>query len=213
MREIFRLSMQRKKIAAGGELAKLAAPKAAQFAYNLLRVGPRVILRSAFELLRANIITRLLSAIVLISFDTVNLYRRRISFKQYVINLVLALLLLLGGTAGWVLGNDFIGAVLENVVLALMAGIVGAGLFSGVLGYAWERLIGKFVKSDSQDMLDVISAEFATMAEKHKLSDQQIEEIKAVLVIDSRLIREMFTQKDRVSYARELLMRAYNEAK
>jgi len=205
--------MQRKKIAAGGELAKLAAPKAAQFAYNLLRVGPRVILRSAFELLRANIITRLLSAIVLISFDTVNLYRRRISFKQYVINLVLALLLLLGGTAGWVLGNDFIGAVLENVVLALMAGIVGAGLFSGVLGYAWERLIGKFVKSDSQDMLDVISAEFATMAEKHKLSDQQIEEIKAVLVIDSRLIREMFTQKDRVSYARELLMRAYNEAK
>lgn len=194
------------KLGSPSDIARIAAPKAAQVLYNMLRVGPRVILRSAFELLRANTITRILSAIVLISFDTVSLFRKRISFKQYIINLGLALLLMVGGTAGWVLGNDLIGAVLlENVVLGIIAGMAGAGVFGGLMAYAWERGIKLFIQDDTADMMEICNGQFADMVQECKLNEAEITELKEQINITQSTIREMYVQKDRKAYAREII--------
>ena len=207
MKDIYRLSVQKKaKLANPGDIARLAAPKAAQVLYNILSMGPRVILRSAFELLRANMVTRILSAVILISFDTFSLLRGRISWKQYVINLVLALLLLVGGTAGWVIGNDVIGAVLlENMVLGIIAGVVGAGLVGGLLGAAWEYGVKLFLSDDSEDMLEICTCVFAELCEKCSLNTSETTEAKLLLHLDARLMSEMFSQKDRDAFARRLI--------
>ena len=205
---------KKSKIGSPGDLARVAAPKAAQVLYNTLRVGPRVILRSAFELLRANTITRILSAIVLISFDTVSLFRKGISLKQYVINLGLALLLMVGGTAGWVLGNDVIGAVLlENVVLGIAAGMTGAGIFGGLTAYAWERGIKLFIQDDTADMMDICNKVFAKMLEEYKLKEAEAVKLIEDIVITPNNIKEMYRQKDREAYARKIIEPYMNELK
>ena len=203
----FNLCLKKKsKVASTSDLARIVAPKAVQFIYNFISIGPRVILRSAFQLLRANIVTRVLSALVLIAFDTVSLIRKRISLKQYIINLVLAAMLLIGGTAGWMLGHEVVAFVLlENVVIGFIAGLAGAGVLGAGLAMGWERLVSIFVKDDTQDMLDICSRVFCDMAKEYQLNDEEIERIKEHIEIDAQVLSNMFAQKDREGFARELI--------
>jgi len=64
-----------------GNLVKLIFPKVATMALNFVRIGPRVILRSAFQLLRTNIWTRLISTILLVFFDVYSFCKGRICRK------------------------------------------------------------------------------------------------------------------------------------
>jgi len=205
--ENLRLSLRKKsKISNPQDIAKIAAPKTAQILYNALRVGPRVILRSAFELLRANLITRILSAVVLLSIDTISLVRGRISFKQYLIDVTLALMLLVGGTAGWMLGSHLIGfVILEGVVISMLAGLIGAGVLGAVLGAVVEKVIGLFVKDDNCDMLDILSRTFAKLVFENKLSDEETEAAKDLIFIDNKTIRDLFSSQNRPEFAMELI--------
>lgn len=204
--ETFTLTLDKKaKISSKGDLAKLVAPKAVQILYNILSIGPRVVLRSAFQILRANTITRILSAVVLISIDTVSLIRKRISLKQYIINLILAIMLLVGGTAGWILGNEAVSILIENVILSFMAGLAGAGILGGVLAKGWEKISKKFATSDTEDMLNICSRVFADLGEEYTLSEEEVLEVKSMLKLKSKNLSEMFAQKDRPAYARSLL--------
>ena len=70
-------------------LLKLIFPKVATMVMNFVRIGPRVILRSAFQILRTNIWTRLVSTVLLLFFDVYNFLKGRISRKQLFIDLIL----------------------------------------------------------------------------------------------------------------------------
>ena len=196
----------KKKIGSGSELAKLAAPKGAQILYNALRVGPRLILRSAFELLRANMVTRVLSVVVLLAIDKFSLIRGRISVKQFVINVVLALMLLVGGTAGWMLGSFLVlSLVLESLVLSVIAGIVGAGALSALLTVVVNRVIHLFVTDDTEDMLCIYSNTFATLAQEHLLDTQEIGNAKESLAMCKQLVQDIFVEEDKLAFARTIV--------
>ena len=210
-----KLTIQKKskisKISSGSDLARVVAPKAIQMLYNFLSIGPRVILRSAFQLLRANTITRVLSAVVLVSIDTVSLIRHRISLKQYIINLILAIMLLIGGTAGWMIGNEAVGILIENIVLGFVVGLVGAGLFGGALAHGWELLVKKFVTDDTEDMLNICNQVFADMAAEYNLNDEEVTTVKNTVKIDAQTLLEMFTSSNRAEFARNLLAPSISE--
>jgi len=200
------------KITSINDLAKVAAPKGAQVLYNALRVGPRVILRSAFELLRANTITRVLSAVVLLSIDTIALARGRISKKQYVINLVLAIMLLVGGTAGWVLGSHIVSLMLESMIIGLIAGLAGAGAIGALFAFGWEKFIKLVIKDDSDDMLDICNETFAKLAQERRMTLEEIDAAKEKIVITSAVLRRMFIQKNRAKFALNLIQPALSAA-
>jgi hypothetical protein len=194
---------KKKKIGSLGDIAKIAAPKTASIVYNALRVGPRLILRSAFELLRANIITRVLSAIVLLSIDTVSFVKKRISLKQYLIDVTLALMLVVGGTLGWSLGSHLWGyVVLENVLLGLLAGMVGAGVLGAVLGAVANRVIGLFVQDDNADMLVICNKVYDNLVDDYGLSESEVEAVSDRVYICDKMLKDMFCQKDRDGFAR-----------
>ena len=199
---------KRSKLGSTGEIIKLAAPKTVQILYNALRIGPRLILRSAFELLRANTITRLLSALILISFDTINLLRKRISKKQYVINVVLAFMMLVGGTAGWLFGKEIIGVVVESAALAIIFGLVGAGIFGTALGMVWDRIIHRFWRNDSDEMLEILNQEFLLLCYKNGLSQQEAEitKLKVEAFLKEQFLKDMFIQENREAYAQSALL-------
>jgi len=200
------LTIYKTKNAATPDLVRMAAPKVAQFLYNILRVGPRVILRSAFELLRANTVTRVLSALVLLSIDTVSLARGRISWKQYIINIALAVLLLVGGTAGWVLGSyaaSFI--LLENMVIGIIAGLIGAGIVGAGLGVVGEKIVKSFVKDDEAEMLAICNRIFESCINARSLTDQEAREAAEKIKITPQFLSQMFVEEDREGVARQLI--------
>jgi len=201
------LRKNKKGLLGGKGLAKLIIPKLATMAMNLVAIGPRVILRSAFQLLRTNIWTRLISTLVLISFDLYNFARKKISFKQLVINLILSVSLLAGGTIGWMFGtNSVLAVVAENTVLWIIAGIAGAGIVSAVFDAVCRRLLKRFLKSDVDNMLEFINNEFELMAKEKGLSDEQVDEIAKHIQIDDKICIKCFSRADKKKYIRETLI-------
>ena len=209
-----RLELQRnkKRLLGGKGLVKLIIPKLATMAMNLVAIGPRVILRSAFQLLRTNIWTRLISTLVLVSFDLYNFAKKMISFKQLVINLVLSFSLLVGGTVGWMFGtNSVLAIVAENTVLWIIAGIAGAGIVSAVFDVVCRRLLNRFLKSDVEDMLEFINNEFELMVKDKGLSDEQIDELVKRIQIDDKICIKCYSKADKKKYVRELLTPYFGE--
>ena len=200
------LVIQKKKIGSANDIARLAAPKTAQMLYNAMRVGPRLILRSAFELLRANMVTRVISVVVLLTIDKFSLLKGRISVKQFAINVTLALMLLVGGTAGWVLGSHVLSLVVESLVLGIIAGLVGAGILSAGLSFVVNRIIHLFTTDDTEDMLDIYSRCFRALAEEHRLNNDEISEAVEKIGMSREMVREIFCEKtDRMAYAHAVL--------
>jgi len=203
----YQLTMRKQsKLSSKEDIAKLAAPKLAQVLFNVLHVGPRIILRSAYMILRANIITRIISAAVLMIFDTISFVRKRISLRQYFINITLALSLLFGGTAGWYAGEYFAAWVMiENVVLGFVVAIIGAGLFGWAAGFLAEKVINRFFKDDSHDMLVICNQVFCELAQKYQLSPEQAEKAVGDILINKTVVRQMYSSLDKAAFAHELI--------
>ena len=202
---LLKLCIRKKQISSANDIARLAAPKTAQVVYNAMRVGPRLILRSAFELLRANMVTRVISVVVLLAIDKFSLIRGRISVKQFVINVTLALMLLVGGTAGWLLGGRALSLVVESLVLGIIAGIIGAGVLSAALSWLVNKIIHLFVKDDTDDMLAIYSQVFEALAKQHMLNDYEIDEITERIGMSRQMVKDIFVQEDRFAFARGII--------
>ena len=205
---------KKSKIANTQDLIKIAAPKSVQFLYNLISIGPRVIMRSVFQLLRANTITRILSCVVLLSIDTVSLVRKRISLKQYLINVSLALMLLIGGTAGWVFGGYLIGMTLiENAAIGIIAALIGAGVFGGMFGIIGERIISLFIKGDTEEMLEIFNYEFYKEVTANRLEESEISIVRDSIELTPEVASEMFAREDKRDFAKSIICPAIEKLK
>ena len=190
----------------GGNFAKLILPKIATMFINLVSIGPRVILRSAFQILRTNIWTRLISTLIIVLFDFYNFFRKKISKRQLVINLILSASLLIGGSAGWIFGTYSVAAIVaENTVIWIIAGIIGAGVFSSVFDTICRKVLGKFIKSDVDAMLDVINSEFESMVAESSLDEEEANAVAEKIHIDEKVCVNCFCKADKRKYAREFL--------
>jgi len=203
--DALKLAIRKKKSVNANDIARLAAPKTAQMLYNALQVGPRLILRSAFQLLRANMVTRVISVAVLLIIDKFSLIRGRISIKQFVINVTLALMLLVGGTAGWMLGSHVLSLIMESLILGILAGLIGAGVLSAVLSWIVNQVIHLFFTDDTEDMLDIYSQVFAAMAENYRLNNEEIEAVQDNIAMCKQLVRDLFVAENKLGFAGEAL--------
>ena len=190
-----------------GNLAKLVLPKLATMVINLISIGPRVILRSAFQILRTNIWTRLISTVFLVSFDIYNFARKKISKKQLTINLILSGALLISGSAGWVFGTSSVSAVVaENTVIWIIAGLAGAGILSSVFDALCRKILGRFLKSDVEDIVDMINEEFECMIAEHDFDDDKADAVACMIQIDDKICLNCFCKQDKKKYVREILL-------
>ena len=197
---------KKSKIANAQDMVKIAAPKTVQFLYNFITIGPRVIMRSVFQLLRANTITRILSCVVLLSIDTVSLVRKRISLKQYLINVSLAFMLLVGGTAGWVFGGYLIGMTLiENAAIGILAALIGAGALGAGLAYIWEKILSLFIKGDTEEMLEIFNHEFYNEVTANSLEEDEIAIARDSIELTPEVTSEMFVCEDKRDFAKSII--------
>jgi len=187
-------------------LAKKVIPRLVTIAMNLIALGPRVILRGAFQLFRSNIWARLISTLIFVSFDLYCFFRKKISTKQLIINLILSATLLTGGMTGWRLGTYSVFAIAaENTLLWIIAGLAGAGVISGLLDSICRKVLRLFLKSDVEDMLDFFNAEFELMAGERNLSEEQMDKLVECIKISDKVCVDCFSKADKKRYARNVL--------
>jgi hypothetical protein len=148
----------------------------------------------------------LLSALVLISVDIYSFAKKKISKKQLFINLTLSVALLISGTTGWAIGYNNIGRVVaDNAILWIITGLIGAGIFSSVTDAIGKRILGKFLKTDVEDMVDLFNEEFELMACEYELDEDKINSVAKEVHLNKRTCIDCYSKKDKKKYAREKL--------
>ena len=193
-------------------LIKLIFPKITTALINFIHIGPRVILRSAFQILRTNIFTRLISTLVLVSFDLYYYFRKKISTKQLIINLCLSATLLIGGTLGWHVGtSSVLTIVAENTLLWIVAGVAGAGIISSALDAGCRKIINLFVHTDVDAMLHLINHEFEEMVDEHGLTDEEATSLGKKIHITEKICLKCFCHREKKKYLRTLLKPYFSE--
>ncbi|MDR2702966.1 MAG: hypothetical protein LBB58_01300 [Cellulomonadaceae bacterium] len=137
------------KIASKG-IAKLVLPKASKILTNVIQLGPRVVLRSATQLLRVNPVTRIASVSSLTIVDIYLLAKKRISRQQFYINLAYSLTMFLGSTIGWYAGSQLAAQLALDAILAF--GISALFLLAGnsLADKLTRSLVSRYAVTDCQ---------------------------------------------------------------
>ena len=203
------LRTKKSKVGNKEDLAKITASKIAPMFYNIVILGPRIILRGVFNLMRANIITRLISVVVLLVFDIHSLSKKKISKNQFIINVMLAFSLLIGGTIGWTGGQQVVNIVIESVALAIIGGVIGAGILGALFGWLVEKIIGKFIKSDFQEMLEIYNTEFVKLCKEYKINRVELSKLLEEITIQPYDLRILFIRKNKERYAYNYLKKYF----
>jgi hypothetical protein len=136
---------------------RLIMPKIVKIFLNTVSMGPRMLIRSAVSLLRANLVTRIISSASLLVLDIVDLKRGRISKPQFVRNVLMSMMLVVSGTFGWYIGAawfvlEFLGAGVAEII----GGLIGTGIMVGVFGKVFDWVGDKFHTSDQVKMKNLI---------------------------------------------------------
>ena len=207
------LRAKKSKIGNTEELAKITASKIAPMFYNIIQLGPRMILRGVFNLMRANIITRLISVVVLLVFDIYNFSKNKISKNQFIINVLLAFSLLVGGTIGWTGGQHAVNIVVENVALAIIGGVVGAGILGALFGGIVEKVISKFIKSDFVEMLEIYNKEFVNLCKEYNINRFELSNLLEQITVTPYDLKTLFLRENREIYAYNYLEKYFVNVK
>ena len=187
-------------------------PKVGAIIINLIKLGPRVALRSTMQLLRVNIYTRIITSFLVLIFDFYNYMTKKISKKQLAINSTLSLTLLVGGTVGWYSGEFLMrGIILENTILWFAACFVASGL-AGV--YA-EKLISTIIYSrtvsDMKLMLSHFNNSYDKIIQEQNIPPEQAQTLCASIQITEKDCLNTYKSVDKEEYTYNLLKRKLEE--
>ncbi|MCL2285644.1 MAG: hypothetical protein FWC32_04685 [Firmicutes bacterium] len=187
-----------KKLIAGSDSAvKLVAPKVVTAGVNVMRMGPRIILRSTVELLRMNLFTRILSCITILIFDIYDISRKRISKTQFTVNVILSIILVVTGTVGWNFGGRWLIFEVMGGIADVIGGMIGAGITVLLSSVAFGKACNKLIESDAQKMWKIINPHIDKLPEEERFSIRDS--------ITGSCLKKMFACKDREAFADDLV--------
>lgn len=190
-------------------------PKAAAWIANGLRSGNAIYGAAAMnhvsKLLRGNIVTGVVTTLVISSVDFVRMFQGRCSGAQLFKNVASTASGVAGGTGGWMAGAAG-GAALGSIIPVI--GTTAGGIIGGLLGAfaggtaanaGANAILDKFIEDDAKEMLDVVEKMFGELAFNYLLSEEEaesiIDEFKSEDVPD--FLRNMYAAKYRKAFARD----------
>lgn len=172
-------------------LAKLVLPKVSKIITNVVQLGPRVVLRSATQLLRVNPLTRIISVSSLTLVDVYLLVRQRISAHQFLINLVYSLTMFAGSTVGWYTGNRIASQLALDVVLAFLVSLMFLLVGNTVADRLTRAAVSRIAETDCQKGLREINEYCPDDLHIEVTKDQCIEVFRQTGEAKRRCVREI----------------------
>ena len=198
-------------------IVNLMGPKAAAVFVNAFRTGGNIYgaaaMRSAAKLLRSNAITAAVSLVILTVPDVIEIFRGRISAKQLMKNVAQTGGGIAGGLGGWY-GGAALGSMIFPGVGTVVGGIIGSVGGGFIVQMVTGKVADLFAEDDADEMIDIISLEFESMAEEYLLNEEEVGKVieKLNQSIDTNKLKDMFSSSNREVYAREVILRPiFNE--
>lgn len=189
-------------------------PKAAAWIANGLRSGNSIYGAAAMnhvsKLLRGNIVTGIVTTIVISSADFVRMFQGRCSGAQLFKTVASTASGVAGGTGGWMAGAAG-GAVIGSAIPLVgttIGGVVGGllGAFAGgaAANATASAILDEFIEDDAQEMLKIVETIFGELAFDYLLNNEEaefvIDKFKSKDVPD--FLRDMYASSDREAFVR-----------
>ena len=190
---------------AGDKVASLLGNSAKKALVDALGDGSQVITKGAVsKILQSHFVVSGMSIIIFSLPDIVELCLNRISQKQMLINLTT----IIGGTAGATLG------MIAGSSIGAPLGLVIGGVAGGILGqYSANTLLSTFLKSDSEEMYEIITEQFTSVSGEYISNNDELDEVSIHLseVLSTKVLKDMYESKDRNLFAREMIVGIFDE--
>ena len=201
------------------KIVQALGPKASAVLVNAFRSGKNIYgaaaMSSAQKMLSTNLVTGAVSVIVLSSCDLINIFRGRISAKQFAKNLINTTGSVASGTGGFIAGAE-VGALIGTSIPIPIVGTITGATVGGVIGAVGGSLVGgmltsmvsdKFIEDDAERMIKIIEEEFYQIADDYILNQKEAESVVDGLAkeITSSKLKDMFKSKDKNRFAQDLL--------
>jgi len=165
------------------------------------------------KLLRGNIVTGVITTVVLSSADAYRFFKDEVSGAQLFKNVAVTAASVAGGTAGW-MGGAAGGAVIGSAVPVI--GTFAGGIIGGILGsfaggtasnMATKAAMDCFIKEDAEEMLEIVNDTFGQLAPDYLLNEDEANMVVADLVaLDMAVkMREMYASGNRSHFSINLL--------
>jgi hypothetical protein len=191
--------------------------KAAAWLANGLRSGTKIYGAAAMnhvsKLLRGNIVTGVVTTLVLSSVDFVRLFNGKVSGAQVFKNVTTTAMSVAGGTGGW-MGGAAAGAAIGSAIPII--GTAAGGIIGGILGSlaggtaasaVASTVLDQFIEDDAQAMLRKIEHIFGQLAEEYLLSEAEAKRV--ITEFQQRdlpdTLRTMYASTDQHEFARSIL--------
>ena len=185
---------------------KMLSPKAYSAIANAFRSGNPIhgaaAIQSTAKLIRGNVIVSAITFAAISGYNTVDMFRGRISGKQLFKNMASSGAGIAGG-AGGMIGGAALGSMIVPGVGTVVGGIIGSFAAGGAAGLAVDAAVGLFVEDDAVEMTSILEKRFGLLAEEHLLNKDEAEKAVDMLAsaIDGGTLKKMHASKDREAFA------------
>lgn len=170
--------------------------------------------KQAARLLRSEVLVAVVTTIVFSVPDAVDMFRGRISKKQFVKNFAITATTVAAGTVGYGAGA-IVSSLLVPGVGTIPAGIVGSILFGTIGGVAADKIADYVTDDDADEMYDILEKKYVQLCEDYMVNEKEAGEIAKnfgdELNKNKDMFKDMYQCKDKEKYADDVLTPLFEE--
>ena len=206
--KLFESSSEAVVRALGNKFAKVIIKSTGEKAIESgMGTSSQALTKNAAKILRANALVASVTTIVFTAPDAVELFRGRISRKQFVKDFSVTAITVAGGTAGGILGGAAGNFVVPGA--GTVPGTIAGSLVLGVTS-AWvaDKVSDFVVDDDADEMYEIIQDEYVQLCEDYVVSENEADEIVDEISdkLNKKVLKDMYQSKDREEFVEQLLV-------
>ena len=168
---------------------------------QIIDEGTESLTKQAARLLRSQLLVSAVTVFVIELPDFINLFRNRISFTQFLKNLIENIGIVASATLFSFEGAK-IGTAISPGVGTVVGGVVGgiAGGICGALGLDW--VLDQVFEDDAEEMYCIVSTRFTALCEDYLVNEQEAQNIIDQLkrMIDDSMLKDMYQSNNREAF-------------
>lgn len=162
--------------------------------------------KQAAKLLRSEVLVAVVTTIVFSVPDGIDVFRGRISKKQFIKNFAVTAISVVAGTVGYGVGG-FLGNLVVPGVGTIPGGVLGSLLFGIGGGWAADKIADYITDDDAEEMYAILEIQFAQLCEDYLLDEVEAQNIVNQFSdeLDDDMFKDMYQSDDREKFAIDIL--------
>jgi len=190
--------------AMGENFAKALLNSAGKGAVSAGEMSAAKATATAAKILRANALTSVVFTAVFTIPDAADLFRGRISKKQFVKNFAVTAISITAGTAGGI-GGGALGNLLVPGVGTIPGAVVGSVVSGAAAGIVADKVLDYVTEDDAEEMYEITQNIFAQNCEDYMLNESETKNVADQFgqMLDEDMFKDMYQSDDRETYISE----------